>query len=475
MNIAAMQILLASAPTHELHDWPSWGQTFVFIFGCSFFLLLNAFFVASEFAIVKVRKSQLDASSDNRKLKSNKEAAIKIVNNLDAYLSANQLGITIASLALGLLAEPFIDALLKYILLNRFNVWFDWDLTGYAGRIGYLSYGVALAFFTVLHVVVGELIPKGLAIRKPLEITLWVAKPLGYFYVFFAWLIELLNTLANWVLKKIFHIDPINEGEHVHSSEELALLVEESERQSEVTEKEREILINALELNDVLVRDVMTSRSKVVTLDVEASFEENIRVAIATKHTRFPLVRGHLDELVGLIHIKDILTLVGEEERNLLTIQRPIKVVPETMALDVLLQFFLREHAHLAMVVDERGSLSGLVFLDNVIEKLVGDIQDEFDNEVAPFRKLEEGIFMVEASLPLNELDDYIPDLDIDNNEVSTLGGYITFILGYIPSEGESIQVNDYILKVCKADDRKIEKVRIERISSKEEKHCEAL
>lgn len=448
---------LANVSSEVLHDWPSLGQTLMFVFGCTFFLLLNAFFVASEFAIVKVRRSQIDTFSG--KSKRNTETARKVVDNLDAYLSANQLGITIASLALGLLAEPFIDGLLRYILLNRFDVWFGIDLSPYSNQIGYLSYGVALAFFTVLHVVIGELIPKGIAIRKPLQVTLALARPLNWFYVGFSWFIRILTDLSNLMLKRFFGIDPVNEGEHVHSSEELALLVAESEKKSEVTETEREILINALELNDVTVKDVMTPRSEVVSLDVDADFEANLELATRSKHTRFPLVKGHLDHAMGLIHIKDILTMLHDEDPDLVRIKRPLKVVPETMPLDVLLQFFLKEHAHLALVVDEHGDPAGLVFLDNVIEELVGDIQDEFDNERSAFKKINQREFVVEGAMTLNELSDHVPELDLESGEISTVGGYITREMGRIPGPGETHSIMGYEAKVMNTDGRRVGQV----------------
>ncbi|MCL4151481.1 UNVERIFIED_CONTAM: hypothetical protein GTU68_012091, partial [Idotea baltica] len=218
-----------------------------------------------------------------------------VVSNLDGYLSANQLGITIASIGLPILGERFIAMLVGPSLLHF----------GLApALIQILTIATAMSLFTFLHVVIGELLPKSIAIRKSLATTMVIARPLHLFYVVFRPAIWVLNGTANWLLKKIFRIDPVSEGEAVHSSEELALLVEESERQQEVTETEREILINALELNDVSVKDVMTPRSEVVFLDLDKEFPENLELAIASKHTRFPLVTGHLDQTEGLIHIK---------------------------------------------------------------------------------------------------------------------------------------------------------------------------
>lgn len=259
--------------------------------------------MASEFAIVKVRPSQIEGELESKPRRAG--IAKFVVGNLDGYLSANQLGITIASLALPFLGEPFIEKLVAPSLIPfGFS---DKMITG-------ISYAVAMGSFTFLHVVIGELLPKSIVIRKSLATSLVIARPLHIFYWICRPLIYVLNGSENLLLKHIFKIDPISEGEAVHSSEELAMLVEESERQQEVTETEREILINALELNDITVKDVMTPRSEVIFLDIDQGFPENLEHAIKATHTRFPLVKGHLDETLGLIHIKDVLKLMNEHE-----------------------------------------------------------------------------------------------------------------------------------------------------------------
>lgn len=464
--------LLASAnkmvvPT----EWPSVGYTVFFIVGCIVFLLLNAFFVASEFAIVKVRPSQIEQIK--KKLPKRSKKAEKVVNNLDGYLSANQLGITIASLALGLLAEPYIAHVLEFLLLVKVKEWTagQIDLTPYTKAIGVLSYFTALAFFTVLHVVIGELIPKAIAIRKPLETTLRFAGPLDFFYRVFYYLIKFLNGIANFFLRKVFNIDPVSEGEHVHSSQELAYLVAESGEQSVVTETEKEIMVNALELNDICVKDVMTTRGDVIVLDVEEPFSKAMETASQTKHTRFPLVVGHLDNAIGLVHIKDIFKIINEEKPDLKKIKRPLKVVPESMPLDTLLKFFQKEKEHLALVVDEFGDNAGLVFMDNVIEELVGEIQDEFDNEDTEewFKQISDDEFIVEGALTLNELTDYVPELELERLDVTTVSGLITQILGKIPEVGETAEIDGYEAIVTSAEAKRVGQVSFKRLEPQEE------
>jgi len=458
-------LILASTGGHELsHDFPSLGASLLYLVGIAFFLLLNAFFVASEFAIVKVRPSQIEASA--KETGRNPNTALHVVNHLDGYLSANQLGITISSLALGFLGEPFVTALVAPLLYK----------VGMPDPgIYWVSLVLAISSFTFLHVVIGELLPKSIAIRKAVETTFLLATPLRVFYNTFKLAIQFLNGTANWLLKTIFRIDPVNEGEHSHSAEELALLVTQSEKSQEVTETEREILINALGLNELWVRDVMTPRNKVVVLDADEPFEKVLDIAMRSKHTRFPLVKGHLDHAIGLIHIKDLFKLINEPDPDLMRIKRDLKIVPDTMPLDSLLNFFLHEHAHLAMAVDEFGTPVGIVFLDNVIEELVGDIQDEFDNERSSLTRVNDDEFVVEGSMTLNDLAGYVPELFLESGEVTTVGGYLTQQLGRFPETGESLEVLGYEAKITSTDGRRVGQVHFRRILKDSEAEEEAV
>jgi CBS domain containing-hemolysin-like protein len=454
---------LASGGEELAHDLPSLGKCLLYLAGIGFFLLLNAFFVASEFAIVKVRPSQLETYEKENP--GSTKVAMKVVESLDGYLSANQLGITIASLALGFLGEPFVQALVSPLLfmagmpekVEFFGASFE--------PVRWISFGLAIASFTFLHVVIGELLPKSIAIRKAVATTLLLAGPLHIFFRSFHWAIRVLNGTANFLLKKIFRIDPISEGEHVHSAAELALLVTESGDAMEVTDTEREIAINALELNELWVRDVMTPRQDVIVLDADEDFEKSLEMARRTKHTRFPLVKGgHLDNHIGLIHIKDVLKIVGEPDPDLMRIKRELKLVPDTMPLDTLLKFFLKERAHLAVAVDEFGTPVGIVFLDNVIEEIVGDIQDEFDNERPEFVRINEEEFVIEGSLTLNDLSDVEEALELDSGEVTTIGGYITQQLGRFPEVGETLEINGWEAKVTSTDGRRVGQIHFRKL-----------
>lgn len=449
--------LLAMGGSHEvLHEWNltpgelAWSAALVL-----FFVLLNAFFVAAEFAIVKVRSTQLDAlvEEGNRSA----EVARKALKNLDGYLSATQLGITLASIALGMVGEPYVARVIQP-LMWKLGVTND-------ALISSVSIGVGFAVVTFLHVVLGELTPKSLAIRKSLGTTLAISAPLHFFYVLFKPAIWVLNGTANWLLKTLFRLEPASESELAHSEEELRHIVAESQKSKEVTETEKDILLNALALNDRCVRDVMTPRNQVVSLDADDSFEANLKVAVDNKHTRYPLVEGHLDHSVGMIHIKDLIALVGQDRPDLRKIRRDLPMVPELMPIDKLLRFFLDKHAHFALAVDEYGGAVGVVTLDNVLEEIVGDIQDEFDHETSEIRKISDDEFVVEGTLNLYELAEH-GVLQVESEEVTTIGGYVTHLLGHLPKVGEKVLIEDFEVTTTKADQRRVQQLHFKRVGS---------
>lgn len=459
-NLAELPVFIASEVAS--HDFPSFGEALLYICGIIFFLLLNAFFVASEFAIVKVRPSQLE--THGKETGADTTRAIHVVKHLDGYLSANQLGITIASLALGFLGEPFVEAMISPLLF-LLGMPESAKILGLGfSPVSVISFILAIASFTFLHVVVGELLPKSIAIRKALGVTMLLTGPLHVFYKTFYLVIRFFQGTANWLLKNIFRIDPISGGEHVHSAEELAILVTHSGKFKEVTDTEREILINALELNELWVRDVMTPRNEVIVLDADEPFEKTLDIALRSKHTRFPLVKGHLDQAIGLIHIKDLFKLINDPDPDLMRIKRDLKLVPDTMPLDTLLKFFLKEHAHLSLAVDEFGTPVGIVFLDNVMEELVGDIQDEFDNEHSSFTRVNEEEFVVEGSMTLNDLEGHVEELSLESGEVTTVGGYVTQQLERFPEVGEYIEVLGYEARVTSTDGRRVGQIHFRKL-----------
>ena len=418
---------------------------------------LNAFFVASEFAIVKVRGSQLDALVDEGNLRA--IFAKHVRAHLDAYLSATQLGITLASLALGWIGEQFLARMLQpaFALVNVHS----------HAVVSAISITLAFIGITFLHIVFGELAPKYLAIGNPLPVSLLLARPLGVFYIIFKPAIWLLNKSSNFFLQKLLRIKPVAGAELAHSEEELRLILDQSEKSDEVSALGRDLLVNALDLRRRVVRDIMTPRGEVVFLDIEESFEENVKKALESRHTRFPLCRGHLDNTIGLIHIKELVPMMRDPQPDLLRIKRDLIPVPEMMSLEKLLNLFLTRHAHLAIVVDEYGGTVGMVTLENVLEEIVGDIQDEFDTEKAEFRKINENEFSIDGAVGLYELRD-LAGLELESADVSTIGGYVTHLLGHLPKQGEQVRIENYLVTISQTDGRRVGQLHFRKLSDAE-------
>ena len=433
-------------------QWDEPGVITFNFFGILLLVFLNGFFVAAEFALIKVRGSQLDPLIDDGN--SRALLARKILTHLDSYLSATQFGVTLSSLALGWIGEPFFAHFLQ-------PLFFLVGITS-AGVISALSVGIGFITITFLHIIIGELGPKYLSIRDPLGMALLLVRPLALFYAVFKPAIWLLNQAANLVLRRFLRIHPVSEHELAHSEEELRVILGESERAQEVSPVGKSILINTLDMADRVVRDITTPRGEVIFLNTEDTFEENLQHAIASRHTRFPLCDGHLDNTIGLVHIKDMFKLMREPQPDMHSIRRDIFPVPEMMPLEKLLTFFLAKHAHIALVVDEFGGTVGIVTLDNVLEELVGDIQDEFDTEKPEMRKVTDDEFAVDGSLGLYELNDMI-GLELESADVSTIGGYVTHLIGHLPKQGESVRIEDYTVTITQSDGRRVEQLQFKR------------
>jgi magnesium and cobalt exporter, CNNM family len=414
---------------------------------------LNGFFVAAEFALVKIRISQLEALI----AEGNKRACVgrHVTSNLNAYLSACQLGITLASLGLGWVGEPFVAHMLEpfFALVNITS----------PTVITSISFALAFSIITFLHIVLGEQAPKILAIRKAVTATLWVSPPLRLFYAIFKPAIWFLNAASNLVLRYIFRVEPAAPHELAHTEEELRFIFEESEKSKEVSPLGRKLVLNVLDLRERVVRDIMTPRGEVVYLDLEDDFETNAKKAIASKHTRFPLSRENLDNTVGLIHIKDLVPMMQDPHPDLMKIKRDLVPVPEMMLLEKLLSLFLSKHAHLAIVVDEYGGTVGMVTLEDVLEELVGDIQDEFDMEKAEFQKINANEFTVDGTLGLYELND-LAKLELESADVSTIGGYVTHLLGHLPKQGEQVKIDNYLVTVSQTDARRVKELHFRKV-----------
>src|SRR5690242_19328758 len=328
--------LFAAAPLADAiaEHWDSPGVLVGKLFVIAALVGLNGFFVCCEFAIIKVRGSQLDALVEEGSAKA--KAVKHVRGHLDAYLSATQLGVTLASLALGWVGEEFLAHLIEPFFA----------LANIHSHALVLSVSITLAFIgiTFLHIVFGELAPKYTAIANPLSVSLRLVRPLGVFYVLFKPAIWILQKSSNFILQTVLRMKPVAGTELAHSEEELRLILEQSEKSKAVSPLGRKLVFNVLDLRDRVVRDIMTPRGDIVYLCIEEDFETNVKKAIESRHTRFPLCRENLDNTIGLVHIKELLPTMRDPNPDLLKIKRDLVPVPEMMPLETLLKLFLNKH-----------------------------------------------------------------------------------------------------------------------------------
>ncbi|HWI54374.1 MAG TPA: hemolysin family protein, partial [Desulfobacteria bacterium] len=336
-----------------------------------FLVFLNGFFVAAEFSLVKVRKTRLAELSENGSKRAS--VALAVTSRLDAYLSACQLGITLASLGLGWLGEPAIATLLEPLFI---------DVIGWSAVLTHtIASVIAFTIITFLHIVLGELVPKSLAIQRSDQTALATAGSLRAFYRIFYPLISSLNWLSILVLK-VFGIHPANEADLAHSEEELRMLVDVSQKHGFLDKMEGTLLDNVFEFSDRVAGEVMIPRQDIVCMYLQDSLDEIFKVAHEYGHTRYPLCDDDKDNIVGLIHIRDLL-LLGKNSNisDISKLKREVLIVPESVPISHLIQKMRSLRTHMAVVADEFGGTAGLITIEDIIEELIGEIYDEFDQE----------------------------------------------------------------------------------------------
>ncbi|UZE44794.1 hemolysin family protein [Selenomonas sputigena] len=398
---------------------------FLLVFG-------NAFFVAAEFSIVKMRSSRLDVliAEGNRRA----SYAKKLADRLDVALSVTQLGITIVSLGLGWLGEPVVAS-----LLHPAFSWFGVP----ESAVETVSFAIAFFLITSLHIVGGELIPKNVAIRKVESVALTVALPLLVFQRIMYPFVWLLNHVANWAEERMGFSVVTKEEDVAHTEEEIRVLMEESHRQGFIDKTELEFVDNVFDFADLSVREIMIPRTDMVCLDLEDSLEESIETAMEERLTRYPICDGGKDNVIGFLHIKDFLqTLYKKESPDLRKLARHALVVPEAMAVSRLLQTMQQERSQLAIVVDEYGGTAGMVTIEDVIEEIVGDIQDEFDTDRPLVEKKGACLYSVDAKMLLEELEDIL-EVAIDEEEIDSVGGWLSAHVDNPPRIGQKAAFGD--------------------------------
>jgi CBS domain containing-hemolysin-like protein len=407
-----------------------------------FLVFLNGFFVASEFAIVKVRASQLEV----RVQEGHRAASLAshIVNHLDGYLAATQLGVTLASLGLGWIGEPVFS---KVFLSLAHAVGLEME-EHLAENIAFVF---AFTLMTMLHIIFGELAPKSVAIQRAEKVTLIVSFPLRVFYLVFKPFIWALNGISNVILK-IAGIAPSHEVE-VHSNDELKFLMQQGQKTGAIESTDYDIIKNAFNFSERTARQVMVPRTQLLAIDLEDFDDQKLEEILEARFSRIPCHAGGLDNIVGVVYLKDLLLKIRRGEKfEIREVMRPMPAVPETKKIGPLLKEFQQKHEQIAVVVNEYGGTSGIITMEDILEELVGEIQDEFDDEAPFVETIKEGTYHVLAGTALDDINDLLPHPIKKDEHYETLAGLLSLRFGSIPAVNDKIEFDGYEFTVLKRD-----------------------
>lgn len=418
-------------------------------------IFANAFFVAAEFAIVKVRTTQIQPLAD----KNNKRAKItvKILSNLDAYLSASQVGITMTSLGLGWVGEPVTAKLLSPI--------FTWFGMTNEQTIHTLSIIVGFIFLTFLHISLGEQAPKMLAIKSPKSVSLIVAIPLNLFYITFKPIVWMLNHAANFILRLI-GIQQVPDSERINSEEELRLLISEGRKSGAIDQTEHQLIEKIFEFNDKQASEIMVPRNHMIAINLEDSREEIFQKVTEEGFSRIPVYKETIDNIVGIIYTKDLIS--ASEHRELIALQdiiRPAFFVSSTKQIGNLLKEMQRNKVHMAVVVDEYGGVEGLVTIEDIIEEIVGEIQDEYDvDETQEVVSEKSGVYLVNPIISIENFNTKFKTSLPEDPDYQTLNGFLQKVTGHIPEVYERIDFKGMSFVITKKSGNRIMQVRVQKI-----------
>jgi len=406
-------------------------------------VFLNAFFVAAEFAIVKVRSSQVDLKINQGS--SRARIVRHIIDRMDGYLSACQLGITVSSLVLGFVGEPYMTEVFTILFAKI-------DLAVSQPVVHTLSIITGVSLITIIHMVIGEQVPKTMGIRFPLETALIISWPLRLFNTIFSPFVWVINKLTRLVLR-LFGIQMTPEHEEIHSEEELRLLLTESEEGGAIKQSEHELIQNVFEFDDRVVKSILVPRTKISALDIETEPNEILDRVIEEGYSRMPVYRDSLDNIIGVIFTKDLLKLFKQgrlTKEDLEGIIRPAHFIPQSKRINDLLREFQTLHMQMAIVTSEFGGITGLVTMEDVIEELVGEIQDEYDEEKPAVDKKSDTEFIVNAMASISDVNDVLPIALPESPHYESVSGLLNWLFGRIPAVNEKKEFGGYEFVILK-------------------------
>ncbi len=413
--------------------------------------LLNGFFTASGFALIRVRTTQIEELVARGNFRA--KVAKSVIGNLDRYLSATQFGNVMTSLIMGWLGEPFIARLL--------SGFFESIGVTNAQAIQAISFGLAFGLITFFNIIFGELVPKSIAIQKAKAISLWVAYPLKVFLIVFSPVIHVLDFAATLILR-VLGIRTTGTPDAVHSTEEIRLLLSQERGVSHLG---KNLVLSAVDFRLKQARHVMVPRPEIVALNLKAPVPESVEVMRVNKFSRYPVYNDSIDNIVGIVHTKDIFKteLNHQPDFRLDSVIRDALFLPETIALESALETMLSKKVHMAILVDEFGGTAGLITLENILEEIVGTIQDEFDRETPEVTKVSDDEYLVDASMITNDIE-RLMNRELSPKDILSIGGFLMEQFGRIPESGEAVEVNGIRFTVEQVTDRAIETVRVRRL-----------
>ncbi|MEC0169557.1 hemolysin family protein [Paenibacillus graminis] len=412
-------------------------------------VLLNGFFVSVEYAMVKVRSGRIDSLMEEGSKRA--VAASNIVHNLDGYLSACQLGITLASLALGWLGEPAVATIVGPIVTSL----------GFGETSVYvISLVIAFMFITVLHIVLGELAPKTIAVNKAEAVLLLTAGAMNVFFRIMYPIIWIVKGLASGLLR-LFRLAPASELATAHTEEEIRILMQESNKSGLIDNTEMTLVDNIFEFADTMAREIMIPRTEMICLNNHLTVEENMEIAFDGMRTRYPVCDGDKDHILGFIHIKDLIRDNAPKYSELI---RPILTVPESIQISALLKVMQRAKTQIAILIDEYGGTSGMVTLEDIMEEIVGEIQDEFDEERPGVEKLGEDEFSIDGLMLIEEINDRL-GLNMETDDYDTVGGWLYSKLEVNPPQkGQTVEFDSHLFVVEETDNKRISRIKVMKV-----------
>jgi CBS domain containing-hemolysin-like protein len=415
---------------------------FVELLAVAVLILLNAFFVAAEYGLVTARRTRIRELEEqgNRRAR----AVMQIVADPPRFIAAMQLGVTATSLAIGALGEQALAQVFDPILASV------------------IALALAFLIITFLHVVIGELVPKGVALRHSETTALAVSAPVRGFFVLLKPLIWVLQRSSELVLRAL-GLEPPGEEDDVLSEAELKMVLDRSTKHGEIEQQEQEMLYKVFDFADKEVSAVMVPRPEVVALSVELPPEEALAAMIESPYTRYPVYRESLDQVVGILHVRDLISALTD--RGIAGVQveelvRPAHIVPETKDLAALLAEFRRTNQHMAIVVDEYGDLEGIVTLEDLLEEIVGEIEDEFDLPDESVERLPNGKMRIDGTFPIDDFNEQF-ERQIPIEDYHTVGGFVFGLIGRAPEPGDEVGWEDTLFTVLEVEGSRIERLEI--------------